>query len=92
MIFEWDLNKNRLNKKKHKVDFEEAETVFRDEKGLWLPDPDHSDDEDRYLMLGLSEKLRILVVHFCERNGNALRIFSARRANKIERKDYEVNL
>lgn len=93
MLFEWDFNKNKSNKKKHKVSFEEAETVFRDEKGLRLPDPDHSDEEDRYLMLGLSEKFRMLVVHFCERNqGNTLRIFSARKANKKERKDYEARL
>ncbi len=58
-----------------------------------LLDPDHSEKEERYLMLGLSEKFRMLVVHFCERNeGNTIRIFSARKANKKERNDYEVRL
>jgi hypothetical protein len=60
--FEWDEKKNASNKQKHGVSFEEAKTVFVDENALLIHDPDHSDDEDRFVMLGLSARLRVLVV------------------------------
>lgn len=60
--FEWDPKKNRENQRDHKVPFEEAKTAFADEHGLSMADPDHSEDEDRFLLLGLSAKLRLLVV------------------------------
>ena len=67
MKFDWDSNKNRLNHKKHGVDFVEAASVFFDENGVIMGDPDHSDDEDRFLLLGSSSHLKLLVICFCER-------------------------
>ena len=64
---EWDENKNRGNVRKHRVSFQEAETVFYDDQALVLADPDHSDDEDRFILLGLSTSLRLLVVCHCYR-------------------------
>ena len=87
--FEWDEKKSRENKRKHKVSFEEAQTVFLDENAIRYFDPDHSDDEDRFLMLGMSFTLRVLVVCHCYRFDNSvIRIISARRANKREQADY----
>jgi uncharacterized DUF497 family protein len=60
--FEWDPKKNRENRRRHKVSFEEAETAFADEHGLLLADPDHSEDEDRFILPGLSATLRLLIV------------------------------
>ena len=83
--FEWDPRKNRANTKKHKVSFEEAETVFKDENAIQYFDPDHSEDEDRFVLLGLSMKLRALVVCHCFREDELLiRIVSARKADKSE--------
>lgn len=65
--FEWDQDKNSLNKKKHGISFEEGQTVFVDENALFLHDPDHSHEEDRFILLGLSSNLRILVVCHCIR-------------------------
>ena len=87
--FEWDEKKNRINKKKHGVTFDEAETVFADEDALLIHDPDHSDDEDRFVLLGLSLKFRMLVVCHCYRSADELiRIISARKADKNEEKQY----
>ena len=87
--FEWDERKNRGNKRKHKVSFEEAQTVFLDENAIRYFDPDHSDDEDRFLMLGMSFTLRVLVVCHCYRaDDSVIRIISARKANKREQADY----
>jgi len=87
--FEWDRRKEATNKKKHKVSFEEAKSVFYDERALRFIDPD-SNDEDRFLMLGLSYKLRILlVVHAYRKNDETIRIISARRATRKERTCYE---
>ncbi|MCX5794499.1 MAG: BrnT family toxin [Elusimicrobia bacterium] len=87
--FEWDETKNRENIKKHGVSFEEAHTVFLDENALRFFDPDHSQDEDRFIMLGMSAKLRILVVCHCFRlDDTAIRIISARKALKRESKSY----
>ena len=88
--FVWDKRKNTSNQKKHKISFEEAKTVFFDEYARIIPDPDHSEDEDRYLLLGLSSQLRCLIVCHCYReSGETVRIISARKANKHEAKQYE---
>jgi hypothetical protein len=87
--FEWDEKKNLLNKKKHGISFEEAQTVFIDENGLLIHDPDHSDEEDRFILLGLSSSLRALVVCHCYRKRNEIiRILSARKATRSEQKKY----
>lgn len=87
--FEWDDNKSRQNKKKHGVSFEEAQSVFYDECAIQYFDPDHSEDEDRFVMLGMSIKTRVLVVCHCYRKNNALiRIISARKAEKDEESEY----
>ena len=87
--FVWDKRKNRTNIKKHKVSFEEAETVFKDENAIQYFDPDHSDDEDRFILLGLSARLRVLVVCHCFRESElVIRIISARRADKSECRAY----
>lgn len=89
MEFEWDERKSRENKRKHKVSFEEAQTVFLDENAIRFFDPDHSQDEDRFLMLGMSFTLRVLVVCHCYREGDSvIRIISARKADKREQSDY----
>jgi hypothetical protein len=82
---EWDEAKNRDNVRKHKISFGEAATVFYDERALFLADPDHSDEEDRFLLLGLSARLRLLVVCHCYRaDDEVIRIISARKATKPE--------
>ena len=87
--FEWDEKKNRANKRKHNVSFEEAQTVFLDENAIRFFDPDHSKDEDRFLMLGMSFTLRVLVVCHCYRQDDSvIRIISARKADKREQSDY----
>lgn len=89
IAFEWDAAKSELNKRKHGVSFEEAQSVFYDENAVEFHDPEHSDDEDRFLMLGMSFKLRILVVCHCMRgHGRIIRIISARRAARKEAKNY----
>ncbi len=89
MRFEWDQRKNQQNIKKHRVSFEEAQAVFYDENAMRYYDPDHSDDEDRFIMLGLSYKLRVLVVCHCFRQDDTvIRIISARKADKTECRDY----
>ena len=87
--FEWDERKNIRNRRRHGVSFEEAETVFLDDQALLLDDPDHSSREDRFLLLGLSAAVRMLVVCHCYRaSGNVIRLISARKATAIERKGY----
>ena len=87
--FEWDHAKGALNKRKHGVSFEEAHTVFYDERAIEFFDPDHSDQEDRFIMLGLSFKLRLLVVCHCVREGESIiRIMSARKATRREAAHY----
>ena len=89
LTFEWDEAKKRLNVRKHGVSFEEAQTVFFDENALEFPDPDHSDEEDRFLLLGRSFRLRVLVVCHCMRQSESvIRIVSARRATAKERQVY----
>lgn len=82
---EWDETEDRENVRKHRVSFGEAATVFSDERALFLADPDHSDEEDRFILLGLSTALRLLVVCHCYRtNDETIRIISARKATKPE--------
>ena len=90
MRFEWDPNKNESNQRKHGVSFEEASTVFYDENALLISDPDHSDEEDRFILLGLSRRLRRLVVCHCLRESETvIRIISARKATAKEAKQYD---
>ena len=87
--FEWDKRKATENRRKHGITFEEATSAFLDENARVIPDPDHSDDEDRFVLLGLSVRLRLLVVVHCYRWGEDLiRIISARKADPSERKQY----
>ena len=87
--FSWDKSKNKTNQKKHGISFDEAQTVFFDENAVEFFDPDHSQDENRFLMLGLSYRLRVLVVCHCLRKNNSeIRIISARKATKKEQKIY----
>jgi uncharacterized DUF497 family protein len=87
--FSWDAHKAAQNARKHGVSFEEAMTVFFDENATEFFDPDHSRDEDRFLMLGISSRLRLLVVHYAVReNGTQIRIISARKPTKSESKRY----
>ena len=87
--FDWDEGKNTVNQRKHGVSFEEAQTVFFDDNALEFPDPDHSADEDRFVMLGRSFQLRILVVCHCFREtASVIRIVSARKATAKERQAY----
>ena len=89
---EWDPHKAAVNVKKHGVSFEEAATAFSDEHGRVVPDPSHSDDEDRFVLLGMSWSLRVLVVCHCYREASdVIRIISARKANKAERAQYTVS-
>ena len=90
MKFEWDESKARINQQKHGVSFEEAQTVFDDADALQIFDPDHSESEDRFIMLGMSAVLRILVVCHCYRaNDDTIRIISARKATRNECSTYE---
>lgn len=88
--FEWDETKNFKNQKKHGVSFEEATSVFYDELAVQFYDETHSYlDEDRFLLLGMSNKAKVLMVCHCEKKqGDKLRIISARRATKNEKKYY----
>ncbi len=92
MQFDWDEKKAKSNEKKHGVSFDEAATVFGGKFTLTFADPDHSEDEDRSIAIGLSEILNILLVVFCERSEDTIRIISARKADAIERKEYEKAL
>lgn len=83
--FEWDENKNRINQKKHGISFDEAKTVFYDEEALVIDDPEHSEEEDRFIILGLSSKANLLVVcHCCRDSDTIIRIISARKATRTE--------
>ncbi|MGD8664162.1 MAG: BrnT family toxin [Desulfobacterales bacterium] len=88
--FVWDETKAESNLKKHKISFKEAQTVFSDPNARMIFDPEHSDeDEDRFILLGISSGLRLLVVCHCYMEGDmVIRIISARKANKNEQKQY----
>jgi uncharacterized DUF497 family protein len=87
--FEWDARKASLNRRKHGVSFEDAQTVFSDERARLIDDPDHSAEEERFLLLGLSSSMRLLVVAHCYRaGGDVIRIISARKATREEQAYY----
>jgi uncharacterized DUF497 family protein len=87
--FVWDQRKARENERKHGIGFDEAQTVFLDDNALLIADPDHSEDEDRFLLLGLSARLRVLVVCHCYREkDDVIRLISARKADRQERQQY----
>jgi uncharacterized DUF497 family protein len=89
IAFAWDARKNRENLRKHGASFEEASTAFADENARLKHDPDHSQEEDRFLLLGFSAKLRLLVVaHAYRQEGKQIRIVSARKATANERRQY----
>jgi len=90
--FSWDPRKARSNERKHGISFEEATTVFLDEHALLQDDPDHSSDEERFLLLGLSSFMRLLVVCHCMRQGDTVRLINARKATKRERRQYQERL
>ncbi len=93
MEFEWDDNKADSNYRKHAIRFSEAASIWMDGNALEIPDPDHSDDEDRWIRLGTSRHLRTLVVVFVEKvEGSRIRIISARRASAEESAQYMMRL
>ena len=85
--FEWDENKNRTNQQKHGISFDEAQKVFYDENAILFDDPDHSKEEERFLIIGVTTNEKICIVSHCYRD-NIIRIISARKATKSERKTY----
>ena len=89
IYFEWDRAKSRSNWRKHGVSFEEAKSVFYDDHAIQFYDEDHSEQEDRFLMLGLSHQSRILMVCHCEQSADQIRIISARKATRSERRFYK---
>lgn len=89
--FEWDFKKAIRNRQKHRVDFKEAATVFRDRLGITIYDPDHSDQEDRFITIGASDVGRFIMVSHTDR-GDRIRIISARELTRKERKEYEKEI
>jgi uncharacterized DUF497 family protein len=89
LAFEWDNRKASENQRKHGVSFEEAKSAFFDENARVIPDPEHSNDESRFVLLGLSVRLRLLVVVHCYvKDDEVVRIISARKADPSEREQY----
>ena len=88
MEFEWDARKAEINLRKHGVPFSEAATIFGDDFAITVPDPDHSDQEDRFITIGWSNQNRLLMVSHTDR-GERIRIISARELTRKEREDYE---
>jgi len=91
MIYEWDLEKARANLRKHYVSFEEAATVFLDPLAITYRDPDHSDEEEREMTIGHSNRQQLLFISHCQR-GDWIRIISARKATRKERQQYEEGI
>ncbi|MCD8545016.1 MAG: BrnT family toxin [Sulfurospirillum cavolei] len=90
LTFEWDQTKAASNLKKHGISFEEAKTIFDDENARFMLDPDHSENEERFILLGMSYTLKILTVVHCYRdNEGVIRIISARKSTKNETKQYK---
>ena len=88
--FTWDSQKAESNTQKHGISFEEAKSAFIDDNARLIYDPDHSQDEDKFILLGISVYYRLLVVCHCHReNDSIIRIISARKANKLEQKQYQ---
>lgn len=93
MRFEWDDYKNSTNFKKHRIRFEEAQTVWNDPQSIEFYDPDYSDSEERFIRIGYSIRGRILVIVFCERdNESTIRIISARKITSSERRQFEKGI
>lgn len=92
MTFEWNENKNQINKRKHGISFDEAQTVFYDEQALLEYDEFHSADEDRFRILGCSEKGNILLVVHCIRDESVIRIVYSRKATATEKEGYERSI
>lgn len=94
LTFEWDLSKALKNVEKHGISFSEATTVFSDENAILFDDPDHSEEENRFNLIGISSSAKILIVCHCYRNNDeVIRIISARKATKTETKQYnKINL
>ena len=90
--FEWDPNKNEVNKKKHGLSFETAKEVFYDEFAILFDDPDHSIDEDRFLIIGSIKTEQICIVSHCYRDDDRIRIISARKATKAEKQVYQEGI
>lgn len=88
IIFEWDENKNTINKKKHGISFEEAREVFDDIKAILFDDPDHSVGEERFMIIGIIRSQKICIVSHCYRDNDVIRIISAREATKKEKNVY----
>jgi len=91
LSFEWDEEKAKENRRKHRVSFEEGITVFSDPFSITIDDPDHSTDEQRYIDIGTAETGRVLVVSYTERGGS-IRIISCRKATRSERRRYEEGI
>lgn len=88
LVFEWDENKAKINKRKHGVGFDEAQTIFTDDLSVIKPDVEHSNTEERLLIIGTSNKNRLIVVSYTERE-DIIRLINARKATRNERKQYE---
>jgi uncharacterized DUF497 family protein len=92
LSFEWDRRKAETNLQKHGVSFDEAKSVFYDEDARVITDPDHSETEDRFIIIGRSRILRVLVIAHCYRHDDSIiRLISARKASKTEEKQYRRN-
>lgn len=92
LVFEWDSRKAKGNQLKHKVSFDEASTVFEDAGATIFPDEDHSNGEEREIIIGYSVLDRVLLVIFIESPADRIRIISARKATRREREDYEEDI
>ena len=93
MKFEWDENKNEINQRKHGISFNEVTSVFRDAFAIVFDDPDHSENEERFVIIGTSDKRGICLVSHCYRGQDqVIRIISARKATKTERNIYEEGI
>jgi len=89
LSFEWDENKNRINQKKHGISFDEASSVFYDDLAILFDDPEHSQEEERFILLGMSEAANVCIVCHCYRaSETVIRIISARKATKKEEERY----
>ena len=92
LIFVWDNIKNSINKKKHGLSFEDAKDVFYDENAILFDDPDHSIDEERFLIIGMIKSSKICIISHCYREENIIRLISDREATKKEKKIYQKGL
>lgn len=91
LTFEWDENKNRINQRKHGISFEEAQNVFYDERAILFDDPDHSEEEERFLIIGNTDDKICIVSHCYKDCKNTIRLISARKATQKEKAIYFEN-